>query len=366
MNSRHLIFGIFTIICLAIVIHIILCNTTHYKNAKHIEHKVFRITDLNYNDKSSDIPKHFSNFPIAESYNDCTILLFNSLNYAEIILKQIQLPKNIYAMFSFKGIDKLANKSTIGSIFKEKYPLFIPETFILYNQRDLLKLRRDMKSSDSYFIFKKNIQQQEGLLISNSESDINKVGKEYVVCQKMLQNPLLIANKKINIRIYLLIISHKGKTRFFMFHDGFIYYAPSDWKPNTNSYEINITSGLKDRKIYETNPLTYRDLSTRIGEDNFKKLDRNIYTIMCILKKEYESTISKLNKHFPCICFQIMGCDIAPDSEFNAKLMEVNKGPDLRFKDARDGALKQSLVSDALDIVLHNKVNNNRFKEVLI
>ena len=39
--------------------------------------------------------------------------------------------------------------------------------------------------------------------------------------------------------------------------------------------------------------------------------------------------------------FQIFGADIAPDENLNVTIMEINKGPDIGFKDERDGNLKK-------------------------
>ena len=54
-----------------------------------------------------------------------------------------------------------------------------------------------------------------------------------------------------------------------------------------------------------------------------------------------------LDKHFK---FQVFGADIAPDENLKATLMEINKGPDLGYKDGRDGDLKKSMVEDIFKI----------------
>ena len=54
-----------------------------------------------------------------------------------------------------------------------------------------------------------------------------------------------------------------------------------------------------------------------------------------------------LDKHFK---FQVFGADIAPDEDLKVTLMEINKGPDLGFKDGRDGDLKKSMVQDLFKI----------------
>jgi len=324
---------------------------------------VFRINDdLNYDLKSLPIPKYL-HMEMSETYNEANLLLFQSLNKIENILPKISLPKNIHSIYAFKGIDDIANKANLAMKIRNVKPDLIPKSYILYNVSDLYQLKNDMNGS-KYFIFKKNVQQQEGLYITKDVNDINKLYKNYyVIAQEILQDPLIIANRKVNIRIYILIISFKGNTKFYMFNDGFMYYSPSEWQPNTDSYDINITTGLKDRKIYEDNPLTYKDLQTHLGKEKALILNNNIENAMKTVKECFGNIISRKNKWMRCKCFQIMGCDIAPDSKLGVKIMEINKGPDLRFKDARDGALKQNLTSDSFNLVLTNE-KSERLKEI--
>ena len=44
--------------------------------------------------------------------------------------------------------------------------------------------------------------------------------------------------------------------------------------------------------------------------------------------------------------FVIMGADIAVDKDLSVKLMEINKGPDLGYKDKRDGSVKYNLIKN--------------------
>ena len=56
----------------------------------------------------------------------------------------------------------------------------------------------------------------------------------------------------------------------------------------------------------------------------------------------------------------ILGCDVAVNKNLECKIMEINKGPDLTYKDERDKTVKYNLVKDTLDIIgLINNPNNN-------
>jgi hypothetical protein len=46
--------------------------------------------------------------------------------------------------------------------------------------------------------------------------------------------------------------------------------------------------------------------------------------------------------------FMICGCDVAIDKSMGCKLMEINKGPDLSYKDSRDKAVKLGLIENTM------------------
>lgn len=55
-----------------------------------------------------------------------------------------------------------------------------------------------------------------------------------------------------------------------------------------------------------------------------------------------------LRKGISC---QIFGIDIAPDKNLGAKIIEINKGPDLGFKDDRDAGVKLKVIKDLFDLI---------------
>ena len=319
--------------------------------------RVYRINNkLEYNKPSMAIPPHFR-IAKTDNYYDCTCLLLESLNHSEQIMKNIKIPTNIKVIFSFKGIDFIAHKLKLTETFKRLFSDMVPLSFNL--NTDMTHIERYLsRKKNSHVILKKNVQQQEGIYVTNNIDNIKSIRDEYVICQELLQNPMTVSNHKINIRIYIIVATYKGNTCFFRFNDGFIYYAPSEWVENVSDLDVNITSGLKDRSLYVNNPLTYQDLLLHLGEEKSVQLDRNIQNFSIAIKTCYKDFISKKNKQMPCICTQLLGCDIAPDKQLNVKIMEINKGPDMRFKDKRDGRLKQTLIDDYHNFLFKNERSN--------
>lgn len=133
----------------------------------------------------------------------------------------------------------------------------------------------------------------------------------------------------------------------YMYNDGFVYYTRSRYDEGDISHECNITTGYIDRSVYEHNPLTIGDFTKYIGYKNARVFNRNVVDCFKTLFNTIKEVIIPIEKTFSINKFVIMGADVAVDKELNVKVMEINKGPDLRYKDKRDGNVKYNLVKQS-------------------
>jgi hypothetical protein len=221
------------------------------------------------------------------------------------------------------------------------------------------------------YIAKNNQQRQEGLEIID---DINKIDrKKYILIQELLQNPYLINGRKINLRIYCVVIRNKNNVKCYYYNDGFMYYTPELFIKGSKDFKRNITTGYIDRKVYDENPLTHKDFKKYLDserplttiEKNIKDTNTNINissyifkNINDLLKNVLDVFVDKLGNSDIGYSFQLYGIDVAIDDELNAMMMEINKGPDISVKDERDGAVKRQLIKDMLKITGLIKFDN--------
>jgi hypothetical protein len=227
----------------------------------------------------------------------------------------------------------------------------IPESFIIEHESDMKRFVNRFSPSNVY-ILKKNIQQQKDILITNNLEIILARCNDYVIIQKMLQNPLIIKNRKCNMRVYVLfVINNNNKLDVYYYNDGFMYYTVEPFKKNTLRKEETITTGLAGRDMYKDRPLTHQDLYKYLNPPASKTLQNNLFNIVRYLKDTFESILMEDNKHIPGIKFSVFGMDIAPDENLGCSIIEVNKGPDLTPKDARDKELKCNMVTEMFSIV---------------
>ena len=303
---------------------------------------------------NTSIHNVFSNYNMdkAKTKDQATIFFMDKFSDQHIfdIVKQIPHYQNKY-IYTIVSIDYISSKSKLYEMMKNHgtqndVDKIFPSSYILKNDDDLMRLSKYMKNKDVPVIFKKNIQQQKGCHI---ETDLNNIIiDDYVIAQELLRNPYTIDGRKINIRVYLLItFTHTGKMNVYMYNDGFLYYTRSRYDEGDISHECNITTGYIDRSVYEHNPLTIGDFTKYIGYKNARVFNRNVVDCFKTLFNTIKEVIIPIEKTFSMNKFVIMGADVAVDKELGVKVMEINKGPDLRYKDKRDGNVKYNLVKQS-------------------
>lgn len=276
------------------------------------------------------------------------------------------IPNNKY-INAIKGCDKIVSKNNLWKLIKqyhgiEKTLTLVPCTYLLDSYDDKIKLLKN--KGNNIYILKKNLQRQEGLkFITQKEINLNILNNfykdKYVLAQEYLDNPLLINGRKVNMRIYLLIVIKNRKKYGYIYNDGFMYYTKKPYNYSTNIDE-GITTGYIDREIYNTNPLTHIDLKNYLIKNNiddnilFENIQCNISEILDAIHSSIYSTKGETN-------FQLFGIDIQPDSNLNVKLIEINKGPSLIEMDEKDAKIKRKLQEDiykTVGIVKDNSNNN--------
>lgn len=328
---------------------------------------------------------------VSSAFKTCKVLAFQTLNMVDAhlaaLLGKALLPRSCRYIFGVLGSDVLANKSTLAwALQRRDLSMWIPETFHLQRPRDRLRLVSDAAQSPGLFILKSNVQRQEGLLITrdpaahlavaaDAESTTTSPGS-YVVAQRLLQRPLLLDGHKINLRVYLAVCVEvtrwTTRPRYYVYDDGFVYYAPKPFKPDTEDVDINVTTGYIDRTIYDDHPLTIKDLAGWLSSTppprSFNTTPSSFDTMWMDIKrclgdvarvhaevtrpmyKDVAPLLSRLTSPPRCF-FSVFGVDMAPADDYRVKLMEINKGPDLGFKDERDGQLKQSMTRELMSLV---------------
>jgi len=300
-----------------------------------------------------------------ESSNIIFFHLITDYRNKYIFLNTIQ--KHLY-IYSLLSVDLLASKSSMYELLVLKNPMHVvkkltPKTFLLNNEKRFKNFESSFDSKKIY-ILKNNYQKQKGCIITNDIKYIAENYHNYVVIQELLQNPYTLNGHKINIRLYLLFTVKQTSLQAYLFKDGFIYYTPEKFEKHSLSHAKNITTGYIDREIYRDNPLTYRDFLATLSNIEQSIVQKNIFDLFSVICNSFKATILKYdNNHHTK--FLIFGCDVAIDNKLRCKIMEMNKGPDLSYKDTYDSVVKFQLVKSTAGVLKIIQYSDENFIRLL-
>jgi hypothetical protein len=273
-------------------------------------------------------------------------------------LANITANQKIYAI---KGCDKLASKNELWGIFHKAYGFkgaceYMPRTYATNKSEEIALFKDNYKPGQLYFL-KKNIQRKEGILLTR---DYNQILEEtligdYKVIQEAVDDLYLIKKRKVNLRVYLLIVCKGGIISGFLYHDGKCIYSNldvNDGDQNTSEIkpEQHLTSLNLDVSIYKSAPESLSDLKKHLGTYKFNLLWSRIIAIFAALMKAVVSDGLVCNKKSldEATSFQLFGADIIFTNKMKPYLLELNKGPSMKYMTENDEKMKLELTNDVM------------------
>jgi len=308
-------------------------------------------------------------------------------NYIELELIEVNPTNTNQIIYAIKGCDSLCSKNQLWTILhtyygRSKTSKLIPESYSLNDKLDITYFRNKYLHNDNNsnnnsnnsnitpFILKKNIQGKKGLMLVNNALDALNNGKAdgYKVIQLYIYNPFTINKRKLNIRLYVIIICHLEKVEWLLYDKGKCLYTNKRYNitsslndENINDKEQHFTSlNVDNNKIYldEKLPESLLDLNNMLGNTVYTRLITNIISILKDVKNAYKSKLGNLPVLRNNKCFQLFGLDFILDDNMTPYLLEFNKGPAMSIKSPKDKQLKETLICDIFEYVLLNKDNN--------
>ena len=300
---------------------------------------------------------------------DWDIYLPCGYNYVERELTEIKPKSNNQIIFGISGCDSIVSKNSLWKLIKDYYgrdraKLIMPETWVLKDNREMKLFMRDYDKRQMY-ILKKNVQRKEGLkLTKNLEEILNASKENYKVVQKYHNNLFLINNRKVNLRIYLLIVCQKGHVKAYLHEYGKCIYTNKEYNDNLFDFESNITSYHLDMNVYKKNPFSLEELKEYLKQNgkNYEKLFTSINNIIYLTMMSVEDKLCNLQNIYNNKTFQLFGLDIIFDKNMNPYLLEMNKGPDMIPRSITDEKMKFKVEQDIFNILEVADYNNYKEK----
>jgi hypothetical protein len=272
------------------------------------------------------------------------------------------IPTSGQIILAINGCDQIVAKNGLWKVLSEKYgrkeaSRLTPLSYII--PTDMLLLEKEYDPHQIY-ILKKNVQRQQGLLLSKNLLEIlDSKSSGYVIVQKYLMNPLLIDNRKFDMRVYLLVIQDKkGMKKFYRHKSGRCHYTSKNFTTTSLDTAIHIPTGyIEDNEFKNTHPETLQEMQSYLngnsremnGDLFFSRLDRLLEK--CCLA--FNAVLGINTKKDITYC-QLFGIDILSNNQLQPLLIEINKGPEMAWNTKVEHQYKKKLLEDMFDLIGYN------------
>ena len=411
--KETLVWGLMLLI-LVISIYTIMnrIDTDICSNVSESEHMI-NIPKLDFSESTSwsrtDSCKHYMDDTTTNVLKTANINKTDDQKKAELIFPcgynniddEIKALPNVYLkntidgpkrVFIIDGADEISAKNYLWKNILNHHGLakacsMSPTTYLLTEPEKTKDVQRmdDDHYSGKMYIMKKNVQRQTGLEITD---DIDKIKKNigyYVLAQELLEDSYLVSGRKINLRVYIVVVCHESDTDVYMFNNGFMYYTKQMFVKGDKNPDNHITTGYVERDVYHKNPLTHRDFiqyldmnedekyhpsnkprkltdqeksirsqGLKVSKVVFDRISKLIADVFISFKGKICKKIDNIGESVPIYkdySVQIFGADVAINDQLQPQIIEINKGPDISPKDDRDGIVKRKMVGDVLEIL---------------
>ena len=350
---------LFLLICIIIIVK-------NIKNYKIIKLKFYKCNKIKLSPLIKEI---FDEYQLERVFNK-NYNIFLPCNYTNIKNEMKEFKQcNNKLIFGISNCDLIVSKSNLWQLLEKKYSRknakkIMPESHVLKNKNHMILFNKDY-NSDELYLLKKNIQQKKGILITQDINVINNAYKDkFVVVQKYLKNQYLYNNRKLNLRIYILVIIKNKNKHVYINKKGKCIYSNKDYDENDLNPEIHLTSYNLDQNIYNKFPETFEELNYKLKGNKFSELFNKIIKICKLTFKPGLQFINDKKFNY-CTNFQLFGLDFILDNNFNPYLLEINKGPDMIPKNEKDKILKKNIYYDVFSSVDIIKRDTNNFLKIL-
>ena len=207
------------------------------------------------------------------------------------------------------------------------------------------------------------------------DATMKKIKKRRLVICKYVQKPLLIDERKFDMRLYVLAV---GDGRVYLYKDGIVRIASEKYSESNDTlsnFYIHITNNtVNNKKNHFVNEKTKRTFGF-FNNMNLAELEEYLESkslhfhvfwdrLRSLVSESIKLTLFNPDKADPKFeqyknrCFEVLGYDVLVDADLNPYLLEVNSMPDLSGVSQsnhlvleKDFDVKSKMLAGALNLV---------------
>jgi len=270
------------------------------------------------------------------------------------------------------GLNRFYNKQ------KEKFPNdynYIPETFLYPDQKKLIfeKFHNYHYDPKDVWLFKPARDSfGNGVHIIDNYTDIEKTKIRNFLITRYIMNPLMIKNKKFDMRAYVLVTG-MNPLKIYFYKDGYLKIPVKNFTLDheyINEGCVHITTSDTNLECFEGKEYKY-DTDIYDESSNFwsyvfferycQRYGINYTDIIEQFKDIFIKTFISLNSDFIKLInennlkdrnlYQIYGLDLLVDDNYKVHLLELNRSPSMRGGHAVADYIYENIIADTLNIV---------------
>lgn len=285
-------------------------------------------------------------------------------------------------IFGIDGCDSIVSKNSLWTSLKTCFgdkiaSTIMPQTCVLQDPLDLKSFEK-LYDSNAVYVLKKNLQRKQGIYLTRDLNEIKQAGdNNYKIVQQFIDS-YVINKRKMNLRIYfLMVVLPNGEKKGYIHKLGKCLYTSKDVSDSDSSknelvFEEHVTNSYTlEKSIYDNNPQSLQELEEYLSRYYknphilFKRMDKLFSQFFECIKYNLGNSLNLEET----TRFQLFGADIIFDNTLTPYLLEVNKGPDMKYKDEKDKQMKTKVYLDVFEksglISIDDDPNYiNGFKEI--
>lgn len=217
---------------------------------------------------------------------------------------------------------------------------------------------RDYVPGQTY-ILKKNLERKMGLKICKTKEEVREGFKygEYPMVQKYI-DPFLINDRKINIRVYMLLFYKDDKFHLYIHENMIPIPSVKPYDVESTDMQSHFTSLNMENNchIYDKFPKNMKDVSKHCWG-----VPHKINKIAKDIKKVCEQRMLNMRNN----TFHLLGADYIIDSDNNVMILEINKNPKITNTCPHHDVMKEKMVRDIYRTIgLVNDGETSKFYEI--
>ena len=305
------------------------------------------------------------------SFLPTSFKIYNKLEFNECLSHKKELFKSMKRYYQAMSLDVFEFMPTTFHVNSSKDPEFL--RFISYFNE--ISQKEQSNHSQNIWILKpgEDTNRGKGITMCSSLDQIYSVisspthlpqeKKRTYIIQKYIENPMLINNRKFDIRCYGLLTSINGVLQGYFYTNGYLRTASSEYSPNeiSNTFAHLTNDAIQKHsedygKFEDANKLSYgefqRYLDCQCPEKKISFFKEILPKIRKIMKDSFQSVFLDIDPNRRLHCMEIFGYDFMLDCYGKPWLIEVNTNPCLELSSNYLSLIIPTMIENTFRLVL--------------